>query len=336
MKAKPKLIQEEILVVDDQRDNLLLLSTMLTMEGYQVREVVNGKLALQVAKADQPDLILLDINMPEMNGYEVCQLLKADQETKDIPIIFISASHYALDKVKAFNCGGNDYITKPFQLEEVSVRIKNQLAIRRLQVELTEKNACLENEIRHRQEVESELLKLNQQLKVLATVDSLTKIANRYYFDEMFEREWRQSNREKSSLSLILCDVDFFKSYNDYFGHQAGDDCLYQVAQAISEVVKRPMDLVARYGGEEFVVLLPQTPVASALELAEKIRYKVYKLNLHHPLSATSDRVSLSLGVAGIVASSQYNKEQFLAIADQALYQAKQLGRNRVILGSLS
>jgi diguanylate cyclase (GGDEF)-like protein len=125
------------------------------------------------------------------------------------------------------------------------------------------------------------LLKVNQQLKVLATVDGLTKIANRYYFDEMFEREWRQSNREKSSLSLILCDVDFFKNYNDYFGHQAGDICLKQVAQAISEVVQRPMDLVARYGGEEFVVLLPQTPVVSALQLAEKIRHKIYKLNLH-------------------------------------------------------
>ncbi|BAU67017.1 response regulator receiver modulated diguanylate cyclase [Stanieria sp. NIES-3757] len=336
MKAESKLIQGEILVVDDQPDNLLLLSTMLTMEGYQVREVISGKLALRVVKATLPDLILLDINMPEMSGYEVCQQLKADSDTKDIPIIFVSASHYALDKVKAFNCGGNDYITKPFQMEEVSVRIKNQLAIRRLQVELTAKNTDLENEIRHRQKIEGELLKLNQQLKILATVDGLTKVANRYYFDEMFEREWRQSNREKSSLSLILCDVDFFKNYNDYFGHQAGDLCLKQVAQAISEVVQRPMDLVARYGGEEFVVLLPQTPAASALQLAEKIRHKVHKLNLYHPLSATSDRVSLSLGVAGIVASSKHSKEQFLAIADQALYQAKQLGRNRVILGSLS
>lgn len=336
MKAESQSLQEEILVVDDQQDNILLLSTMLSLEGYQVKNVMSGQSAFQIAKDTQPHLILLDINMPEMNGYEVCQLLKADCQTKDIPIIFISASNYALDKVKAFNCGGNDYITKPFQIEEVSARIKNQLAIRRLQLQLTEKNACLENEIRQRQVVQQELLKLNQQLQILARIDGLTKIANRYYFDERFEREWRQSYRDRSSLALILCDVDFFKNYNDYFGHQAGDLCLQNVAQAISEVVQRPLDLVARYGGEEFVVLLPQTPIANALQLAEKIRQKVYDLNLPHPLSSSSDRVSLSLGVVGMIANSEYTKEQFLATADRALYQAKQQGRNQVKLGSLS
>ena len=179
------------------------------------------------------------------------------------------------------------------------------------------------------------MLELNRRLKVLATLDGLTQVANRHRFDEYLEREWLRSQREKMPLAIILCDVDYFKHYNDRFGHQAGDVCLQQVAQSISNVIKRPADLVARYGGEEFVIILPQTTAETALTIAETIRTQIANLNLEHPESDASDRISLSLGVTSIIPSVQYTKEQLLATADKALYQAKQQGRNRVISQSI-
>ncbi|MGF1542728.1 MAG: diguanylate cyclase domain-containing protein [Pleurocapsa sp.] len=324
--------QGDILVVDDKPENLLLLSVALTKKGYEVRKVVNGNLALLAAQAEPPDLVLLDINMPEMNGYQVCRQLKANSKTQDIPIIFITASDEAFDKVKAFNLGGSDYITKPFQIEEVRVRIENQLAICRLQQKLKAQNAKLEKEVRYRQAIETELLEANRRLKILANLDGLTQVANRHRFDEYFAREWLRSQREKTELAIILCDVDYFKPYNDHFGHQAGDVCLQKVAQTLSRVIKRPADLVARYGGEEFAIILPQTPATTALEIAETIRQQIAQLNLEHPASTVSDRVSLSLGVTSLQPSLQYTKEQLLATADRALYQAKQQGRNCAVL----
>ena len=322
----------DILVVDDKPENLLLLSTVLTKKGYEVRKVVNGNLALLAAKAEPPDIILLDINMPEMNGYEVCEQLKAQEKTQDIPIIFITASDEVFDKVKAFSLGGNDYITKPFQIEEVGARIENQLAICRLQKRLKSQNVKLEKEIRYREAIEAELVEANRQLKALVNLDGLTQVANRHCFDEYFEREWLRSQREQNYLAIILCDVDYFKRYNDHFGHQAGDVCLQKVAQGISEVIKRPADLVARYGGEEFVVILPQTKGEMALQIAETIREQIKELNLEHPQSDVSDHVSLSLGITSMIPSLLYSKEQLLETADKALYEAKMQGRNRSIL----
>lgn len=322
----------DILVVDDKPENLLLLSVALTKKGYEVRKVVNGNLALLAAQAAPPDIILLDINMPEMNGYQVCRELKSSPKTQDIPIIFITASDEPFDKVKAFELGGNDYITKPFQIEEVGARIENQLAVCRLQQKLKAQNSKLEKEIRYRQAVQAELIEANRKLKVLANLDGLTQVANRHRFDEYFEREWLRSQRERTDLALILCDVDYFKRYNDCLGHQAGDVCLQKVAQSIDRAIKRPADLVARYGGEEFVVILPQTTAEVALQMAEHIRSQIAKLNLDHPQSDISDRVSLSLGVTSVIPNTYYVKEQLLETADRALYQAKQQGRNRAVL----
>ena len=327
--------KEDILVVDDKPENLKLLSVMLVNRGYEVRKAIDGKLALRATQAAPPDLILLDINMPEMNGYEVCAQLKSDPKTKDIPIVFISASDEAFDKVKAFGCGGVDYITKPFQIEEVVARIENQLAIRRLQLKLTAKNAKLEKEIRQKEIAQAELHKLNEKLKILATLDGLTQVGNRRRFDEYYEREWLRAQRDRSCLAMILCDVDHFKRYNDHFGHQEGDNCLKQVAQGISRVIKRPADLVARYGGEEFAIILPQTTGDKALQIAEAIRTEIFNLHLEHPQSETGDRVSLSLGVAAIMPSLEHNQKQLIATADKALYIAKQQGRNRSVLQSV-
>ena len=328
--------KETILVVDDHADNTELLSIMLTLRGYEVEQSNQGSRAIEIAKARPPDLILLDVSMPEMSGFEACQKLKADPNTIDIPIIFISGLDKASDKIKAFEYGGNDYITKPFQVEEVIARVRNQLQISRLKTELQAKNTRLEQELLKRELVEKRLIELNQQLSKLATLDGLTQLANRRKFDEFLSREWQRGKREQHCISLILCDIDYFKLYNDSFGHQSGDFCLQKVAQAIVSTVKRPADLVARYGGEEFAVILPQTPAINALQVAEKIRLRVKHLNLCHPKSLVSDRVSLSLGVTCTVPHSRYTEDRLLVTADRALYQAKEQGRDRAILVSMN
>ncbi|MBE9045195.1 diguanylate cyclase [Pleurocapsales cyanobacterium LEGE 10410] len=327
--------KERIMVVDDQLDNLDLLSTILNLQGYKVEVFDRGKPALETAQTKPPDVMLLDISMPEMDGFEVCRRIKNHPHTKDTPIIFVSSLNEVGNKTRAFRCGGSDYITKPFQLEEVIVRVENQLQISRLKAELEAKNTRLEQELARCQIVEEKLLQLNQKLGKLATIDSLTQIANRRTFEEALIREWQRGQREKQDLSLIICDIDHFKLYNDTYGHQAGDVCLRKVAQAILNTVMRPADLVARYGGEEFVVILPQTPANNALKVAEKIRLQIEQLSLPHPQSSVSDRVSISLGVTSVVPQPKYTRKQLLFTADKALYQAKKQGRNRAVLETL-
>jgi diguanylate cyclase (GGDEF)-like protein len=321
----------DILVVDDKPDNLRLLSTMLTEQGYKVRKVISGELALKACQTMPPDLILLDINMPNMNGYMVCQQLKSWKETQDIPVIFISALDDVIDKVEAFSHGGADYITKPFEIQEVLARVKNQLTIRQLQKKLQQQNYLLSQEIKERQRAEAELQKANQELHRLATLDGLTQVANRRSFDEYFNLEWRRLQREKAPLSFILCDVDYFKLYNDTYGHLAGDSCLKQVAQTISNTLKRPADLVARYGGEEFAIILPNTFIEGAVHVAELVQQNIKKLQIAHSQSTVADYVTLSMGVSCVMPQQNLAPNQLIDITDDALYAAKAQGRNRLV-----
>ena len=331
----------DILVVDDKPENLRLLATMLSDRGYSVRKAISGKLGIRAAMAVVPDLILLDINMPGLNGYEVCNQLRNHNLTKDVPIIFVSALNEPVDKIKAFQLGGNDYIAKPFQLEEVCLRIENQLKIRLLQQQLQEQKAelelktvLLEQEIESRKRAEQKLLHINHNLQILATSDSLTKLSNRHVFDRFLDREWLRMTREKQPLGIILCDVDLFKLYNDCFGHQEGDRCLQQVAQAISKVVKRPADLVARYGGEEFAVILPNTNNDGVMAVAEAIRASVESLKIPHPESTVNNCVTLSLGASCAIPDGYSNPEALVKASDLALYEAKRRGRNQAVLQS--
>ncbi|MGA9382957.1 MAG: diguanylate cyclase [Phormidium sp.] len=301
-----------ILVVDDTPGNLHILFDALTQEGYEVRCVKNGAMALIGVEAAPPDLILLDIRMPEMNGYDVCRHLKANSQTSEIPIIFLSALGEPLDKVKAFQAGGADYITKPFQFEEVLVRVKHQLMIRNLQ--------------KQRKELIDALERANYELQSLVNVDGLTQISNRSHFDRCLTQEWKRSARENLPLSLILADIDHFKQYNDLYGHIAGDRCLQQVAQTIHSTVKRPGDLVARYGGEEFAILLPNTDLAGAAQMAETIRLMVEQVTI----TDVPGRVSISLGVASVIPSHDDSVNTLVAAADRLLYKAKAQGRNTV------
>ncbi len=497
----------DILIVDDSPDNLRILSTILAEQGYQVRKVINGSLALKVVQMAPPALILLDILMPEMDGYEVCSLLKANQQTWSIPVIFLSALNDVSAQVKAFEVGGIDYITKPFQAAEVLARVKNQLTIQTLHLKLQQQshslqqqNALLQQQIQerqraetetrfllrtaqaisscddfhvalkvtlrqvcqmigwdfgeawipndegtilecsqgwyatqasleifrrksekftfapgvglpgriwiskqpkwiedvsleqyqvflrsdialdvelkaafgvpivlndqvlavlvffkkeklkpeqrlielisavatqlgslHRKKVEAALKAANLNLERLATLDSLTGVPNRRKFDGHLSLEWRRMAREQLPLSLILCDIDYFKSYNDTYGHLAGDFCLQQVAQAISRTIRRPADLLARYGGEEFAIILPNTHVEGALQVAEAMRNEVQNLKIAHAQSAVHKYVTISAGVVSLVPQYKVDPSTLITVADKALYQAKEQGRNRSI-----
>lgn len=505
---KPSSHQADILVVDDTPANLRLLISILSEQGYKVRPVLDGNLALQAVKASPPDLVLLDILMPHINGYEVCQQLKANPETASIPVIFLSALNEGVNKTKAFQVGGADYITKPFQIEEVLARIHYQLTLRNLQSqlhqrneELTQKSLYLQALLDKQQQVERQislllsvtqavsladdldtaidsilglicpaiewdlgeawipnksgtilkcsrgryaqdsslsefrqhtwqltfaagreipgqvwlskrsewiedvsrlssdvfqraeiaaqvglkaafsvpilvndqvlailvfyqrkalpyqdrLVKLvqavaaqlgsliqrkqaeealkvaNEELERLASLDGLTGVANRRRFDDYLKQEWYRLRREQQPLSLIMYDVDYFKQYNDYYGHQAGDDCLKAIAQTVTSLIKRPADLLARYGGEEFVILLPNTKAEGALEIAETIRKEVLQLQVPHNDSPVSAWVTVSLGVSSIIPPQEESFEILIMRTDEALYQAKRQGRNQSV-----
>ncbi|MBE9227435.1 PleD family two-component system response regulator [Phormidium sp. LEGE 05292] len=327
----PTPYKADILVVDDKPDNLRLLSTMLTEQGYKVRKVISGELALKACQIMPPDLILLDINMPNMNGYMVCQHLKSKPETQNIPVIFISALDGVVDKVEAFSHGGADYITKPFEIQEVLARVKNQLTIRQLQKKLQQQNDLLSQEIKERERAETELQKLNRELHLLATLDGLTQVGNRRCFDENFNIEWRRLQREKAPLSLILCDVDYFKLYNDTYGHLVGDFCLKQIAQTINHTLKRPADLVARYGGEEFAIILPHTYIEGAVHIAELVQQNIQELQIVHGKSSVAEYVTLSMGVSCVIPQLNLAPNQLIDATDEALYAAKAQGRNCVV-----
>jgi diguanylate cyclase (GGDEF)-like protein len=340
MSSQAESFKGKILVVDDTFASLQLLDRGLTQEGYHVQGVINGTLALVHVYTSPPDLILLDINMPEMNGYQVCQQLKADQQTRDIPIIFISAIDEPSEKAKAFAVGGMDYITKPFKMPEVLTRIEHQLTLRQVQRRLQDQNTALQQEIQNREQALQalELTKIaletaNQQLQRLAIIDDLTQIANRRRFYAYLDQEWQRSIELQAPLSLLLCDVDYFKRYNDACGHQAGDWCLQQVAQAIQQVIDRPASLVARYGGEEFVAILPNTTAEAAMDIAQKMQTSVEKLQLVHTQSQVSPFVTLSIGIASTVPQADTSLHHLIGGADRALYRAKAEGRNRVVLG---
>ncbi|HIK04044.1 MAG TPA: diguanylate cyclase [Trichormus sp. M33_DOE_039] len=439
-----------ILLVDDVPENLQLLSHSLLNLGYTVRSVTTGRMALKTVKVKRPDIILLDIKMPEIDGYQVCRILKADELLRTIPVIFISALDDVFDKVTAFELGGTDYITKPFQMGEVVARIENQLTIQRQQRLLERENirrreteeilyqsramlasilnssldgiaamqavrnpitgeiddfACLVvnpiiakafnsnredmmgklllkrflanldpqlfhefvnivetgkplkrdfyypfgnslwhhfvavklgdgfavtiRDITGRKQIELALQDANQKLEQLANLDGLTQVANRRCLDRRLQEEWKRLAQEQQPLSLILFDVDKFKFYNDYYVHLVGDDCLIRVAQTVQQIVDYPASLVARYGGEEFSVLLPNIDSAQAIKVAQSIQQAIHAQAIPHAQSDIRDIVTLSLGITTLIPANDINPDTLVALADRALYNAKQQGRDR-------
>ena len=325
----------KILLADDQIDALDLLNLVLSNQGYITESTLDPRQVVKLAEKITPDLILLDVMMPQMDGFQVCSFLKNNQNTKDIPVIFLTALESTEEKVKGFNTGCVDYITKPFDLEEIIVRVQHQLEIKNLQEQLKEKNYLLERELKIRVALEHKLRIANKKLKNIATIDGLTGIANRRKFDLQIKQEWLRASREQTPLSLILVDVDHFKSYNDSHGHQAGDNCLQLIAQGISRAVNRPADLVARYGGEEFAVVLPNTHLAGANHVANRIRASINYSRIPHKSSSVSKYVTVSQGISATIPNADHTFESLICIADTALYDAKKDGRDRFASYSL-
>lgn len=452
-------IKGNILLIDDLPENLKLLTDLLSQLGYVVRSATSGSRGLKSAKSKAPDIVLLDIQMPEMDGYQVCEAFKNDADLCHIPILFVSALDATFDKLKAFQVGGVDYVTKPFQIEEVVARIEAHLTIQKqrqaLQSEIIKRqeaeevlyqsrallasvlnsaldgvaamqavrdpitgniedfrclvvnpiiskvlkrnredligklilkkffknldpnlfdqfvdvvetgepldkdfhyssgNSCWYHyvavklgdgfavtvrDITTRKQTELELQEINDQLQeanlkleLLSNVDGLTQVANRRRFNDYLLIEWQHHQREQRPLALLLIDIDYFKLYNDTYGHQSGDDCLMQVAQVIAKVPQRVVDLVARYGGEEFAVILPNTNIEGALLIADSIQEAIANLAVPHQSSLVSDHITLSVGVASLIPATEQSLENLIAYADEALYSAKKQGRNQVI-----
>ncbi|TAN41945.1 MAG: diguanylate cyclase [Nitrospirae bacterium] len=320
-----------ILIIDDERDSLLLLKKILRDAGYKDVFVAGSAeeafcilgIKDECVPAAKIDMILTDVYMPGMDGIEAVRRIKSHKSLEDVPVIMITASNDS-DKLQAsFALGAVDYIMKPINKFELISRIRSVI---RLKHE-TDKRKEREHEL---MEVSRRLEDANRILMRISSEDGLTGLQNRRFFDEHFEIEWKRAFRESSKLSLIMIDVDYFKAYNDRYGHLAGDDCLKMVTAALKALIKRPADFIARYGGEEFVVVLPATDEVGALKVAEEMRQTVESAGIAHENSTTAPCVTISLGVACADPVINNVPEALIADADRALYRAKAGGRNRV------
>ncbi|QLE44160.1 EAL domain-containing protein [Nostoc sp. C052] len=329
--------KKDILIIDDMADNLRVLSSILTREGYNVRKALNWQMALTATQTVLPDLILLDIMMPEVDGYEICQTFKAWELTADIPVIFISALDDVFDKVKAFRVGGVDYITKPFEFQEVLIRVQNQLALRSARLEILKLNAELEDRVKERtSELEKTLQKLQQeihsrqklqsQLLDIALHDSLTGLPNRVLFIRRLENALNRAKQESSyQFAVLFLDCDRFKVVNDSLGHLVGDELLIGIARRLQACLI-PIDTLARLGGDEFGVLLENiTDINIAIQVAEQI---LQQLSLAFKLSRYEVFMNASIGISW--GNKDYDRPEYLLRdADTAMYRAKAQGRGK-------
>jgi len=301
----------KILLIDDESFMRIQIRRFLEQENYQIIEAANGQEGIDAYKQLHPDMILLDGRMPVMDGFECCRQIQQLPNADYTPVLMITGLEDQASVDKAFAAGATDYVTKPIHWAVLRQRVRR----------LIQQSQLLQ-----------QLETANQQLQYLAAVDGLTQLANRRQLDTHLEAEWRRMAREQGPLSVILCDVDFFKHYNDALGHQAGDECLRQVAQVIGQVAKRPGDLAARYGGEEFAVILTNTDLDGALQVAEMLQASIQHLQLPHPNSRVSAYVTLSTGVSTTCPErvSHLLPEALIGAADKALYEAKAMGRDRI------
>lgn len=319
-----------ILIVDDIPENLKVLSKTLKQEGYEVRAVTSGSMALRVVRNATPDIILLDIKMPEMDGYEVCRVLKADPETNHIPIIFLSALDEVVDKVTAFSVGGVDYITKPFQFQEVLARVNNQLQLQAAKAEVERLNAELEKRVIQRTaQLEQEIVKrqrIQEELLYMALHDSLTELPNRAWLMDRLKQVVKRSQQNPHYLFAILfLDCDRFKLVNDSLGHMIGDQLLISISRRLESAL-RLGDTISRFGGDEFVILLEEiNQPDDAIEIAQDLQEQM-KLSFH--LDTYEIVIDVSIG---IVIGNQENQQpdHLLRNADLALYKAKEKGKGR-------
>ena len=298
---RPKLV-----IADDQPVNIRVLYELLR-DDCDIFMATSGAQAIHLCQTELPDLILLDVVMDDLDGHEVCRRLKSDPLTANVPVIFITSQDREDDEVKALELGAVDFITKPINPIVTKARVRTHLTIK----------------------FQGDLLRAS------ALLDGLTGVANRRKFDEDLQADWRHGARERAPLSLLMVDVDYFKRFNDHYGHQAGDACLKAIAKALADSLRRPYDKIARYGGEEFACLLPKTDLAGAQCIAQRIIDRVRALEIEHLSSDVETRVTISVGVAVLQPSRDIAPDALLKAADDALYEAKRAGRARFTIASM-
>ncbi|MEP6621880.1 MAG: diguanylate cyclase [bacterium] len=312
--SAPVETPECILIVDDHEDNIEVLKVRLESWGYLTLAADNGPTAISMVTENSPDLILLDVMMPEMSGIEVARIIKGNEALPFIPIIMQTALDSTDDKVEGLEAGADDYITKPIDFAELKARVRSMLRIKRLQESLKER--------------EKELLEVNQQLLMMSRTDALTGLDNRRHLNDRIDEMFSHAKRLNEPFSLVMCDLDKFKSVNDTYGHQAGDQVLKQLAGILRDEA-REIDRVGRYGGEEFMMLLPGAGVDDAAKFAERVRKRIEAHTFSFP-DGTITRTA-SFGVAGWPHARIDQADALVRMADDALYVAKETGRNRVI-----
>lgn len=318
-----------VLLVDDQAFVAELLQRQLTNEkDINFHYCQDASQAISTAEKIGPTVILLDFTMPEIDGLTLCNFFRAHPATRDIPIIMLSSNDDPVTKAQAFGAGANDYLVKlPDSIELIArLRYHSAAYINRLQ---------RDDAYRALRASQMKLEELNMQLLKWANLDGLTGLANRRHFNERFADEWLRAMRNRRPLTLIMFDVDWFKQYNDKFGHLEGDECLKRIAGSTQKVVCRPSDTVARYGGEEFIVLLPETDSSGATLVAEKIRIEIENLQIPNPDSTVIPYITISLGVTTVVPEVKADPNIYIKLVDEALYRAKNAGRNRISIALL-
>lgn len=293
----------KILIVDDSRLSIKILADAFKKD-YDIITATSGAEALEKANREKPSLILLDVVMKELDGFEVCKLLKAHVSTKDIPVIFITGKNREEDELRGLEAGAVDYIVKPFRMPIVKARVETHLELK------------LKRDILHE----------------ISSKDGLTNVFNRRMFDQLYQKEWERALLSQSPLAVILFDLDHFKLYNDTYGHLAGDNCLQRVAKALQKGVTEKQGVLARYGGEEFGAIFYGQRGLTAEDCAKNCCDEVEKLDIEHQFSPTAKVVTISAGISSILPQDQLKRNKLLDQADRALYQAKQKGRNQCFL----
>ncbi|MEM6445090.1 MAG: diguanylate cyclase [Cyanobacteria bacterium P01_D01_bin.123] len=316
-----------IIVVDDDNTVRHMVCQAIEKDGYEIIEAEDGAQCLALCERRLPNLILLDALMPEVDGFTCCQRLRDSYLERCPPILMVTVLADRASVDRAFEAGATDFITKPIHWAVLRQRMRRLIQSNRVMAELWQR-------IDRERELTEQLEIANAKLRRLASVDGLTQLANRRTFDTYIQQQWKLMLRNHAPISLILSDIDFYKSYNDTYGHQAGDRCLQQVAQIIQNATRRPADLAARYGGEEFALVLPSTTLDGARRVAEGIRKALWEAAIPHETSSLNGIISLSYGVAGTIPAPEQSLASFIEATDRALYRAKVAGRDRIVLSS--
>jgi len=300
-------MKHRLLIVDDQSANIRVIAEALRDE-YELFFATNGAKALEIATGNDIELVLLDVVMPDLDGFEVCRRLKADERTAKIPVIFVTAREEMSDETRGFDVGAVDYITKPIRPPIVHARVRMHL----------------------------ELKQARDLLESMASIDGLTAIANRRRFDVVLSQEWKRAVRSGSAISLAMIDVDEFKKFNDCYGHARGDECLRSVAGVLQNITRRPPDLAARYGGEEFAIVLPDTEAEAMPLLLGRLLDGVRELGIEHQRSSCSGNVTVSVGAVTLQPQRDGDPSSAVEAADRLLYEVKRGGRNHAVHADLT